>query len=78
MATLSHGPRLNARTTKRIHVAVKKLALQSTSQGLTFQGRSVTSEAIISAILTEFLELPQDKQIRFLDKSLRKLEAELV
>lgn len=78
MATLSHGPRLNARTTPRIHVAVKRLAISATASGLTFQGRAMSAEAIISAILTEFLELPQEKQLRFLEPALRKLEKELV
>lgn len=77
MATLSHGPRLNARTTTRIHTAVKRLALVMTSRGATFQGRTITSEAIISGLLTEFLELPEDKQIKFLEPALRKLEKEL-
>lgn len=77
MATLSHGPRLNARTTARIHTAVKKLALDATTQGMTFQGRAVTSEAIISAILVEFLEITEDKQLKFLEPAMRKLEKEL-
>ena len=77
MATLSHGPRLNARTTPRIHAAVKMLAYSMTAKGTTFQGRQITSEAVISALLLEFLELPEDKQIKFLEPALRKLEKEL-
>jgi len=77
MATLSQGPRLNARTTRRIHAAIKHLALQSSVAGVTFQGRDISSEAIISAVLLEYLELSTDDQIAFLRPALRKLEAEL-
>jgi len=77
MATLSQGPRLNARTTRRIHSAVKHLCLACNAAGISFQGRDVSSEAIISAVLLEMLELPQKDQIDFLRIALRKLEAEL-
>lgn len=77
MATLSQGPRLNARTTRRIQTAVKRLSLACTASGLTFQGRDISSEAIISAVRLELLELPRDDQIEFLSYALKKLEAEL-
>ena len=77
MATLSQGPRLNARTTRRIHGLVKQLGIACSSQGLTFQGRDISSEAIISAVLLEMLELPQKDQVEFLRIAFRKLEQEL-
>lgn len=78
MATLSHGPRINARTTPEIHNAIKRLGINSTARGLTFQGRTVSSEAIVSAILLAFLEKEEDKQIKFLEGALRKLEEVLI
>ena len=78
MATLSHGPRINARTTPEIHSAVKRLALNATHAGLTFQGRQVSSESIVSAVLLVFLQRPEDDQIKFLERAFRTLEAELV
>lgn len=77
MASLSHGPRLNARTTPRIHRGIKMSAILVTSNGLNFQGRAVTSEAIISAILSEFLKLPNEDQKEFLKGTLKELEQEL-
>lgn len=77
MATLSHGPRINARTTPEIHNAVKRLGINATARGLTFQGRTVSSEAIVSAVLLAFLSREEDDQIRFLDTALRRLEAVL-
>lgn len=77
MATLSHGPRINARTTPEIHNAVKRLGINATARGLTFQGRTVSSEAIVSAVLLAFLTRDEDDQIRFLDTALRRLEAVL-
>ena len=77
MATLSHGPRINARTTPEIHNAVKRLGINATARGLTFQGRTVSSEAIVSAVLLAFLTREEDDQIKFLDTALRRLEAVL-
>jgi hypothetical protein len=77
MATLSQGPRLNARTTRRIHTAIKHAALNATVAGVTFQGRDVSSEALISAILAEFIEISREDQIAFLRPALAKLEKEL-
>lgn len=74
MATLSHGPRINARTTPEIHNAVKRLGINATARGLSFQGRTVSSEAIVSAILLAFLHKSEEDQIRFLDVALRQLE----
>lgn len=74
MATLSHGPRINARTTPGIHNAIKRLGINATHKGLTFQGRSVSSEAIVSAIMLAFLEKPEDDQIKFLEMAFPKLE----
>jgi hypothetical protein len=76
--TLSQGPRLNARTTRRIHTAVKHLSLKCTTEGISFQGRDVSVEAVISAVLIELLALKEDEQISFLETALKKLEAELV
>jgi hypothetical protein len=78
MATLSHGPRINARTTPDIHNAVKRLALNSTRRGLTFQGRQVSSEAIVSAVLLKFLKWPEDEQVKFLESAFRDLENALL
>jgi hypothetical protein len=77
MATLSQGPRLNARTTSRIHMGIKQCALISSQRGLHFQGRDLSVECVISAILLEFLELNDQDQADFLKPALRKLEAEL-
>lgn len=77
MATLSHGPRINARTTPEIHNAVKRLGINATARGLTFQGRTVSSEAIVSAVLLAFLAREEEDQIKFLDAALRRLEAVL-
>lgn len=77
MATLSHGPRINARTTPEIHNAVKRLGINATARGLTFQGRSVSSEAVVSAILLVFLQRDEDEQIKFLEQALRHLETVL-
>ena len=77
MATLSHGPRIIARTTPEIHNAVKRLGINATARGLTFQGRTVSSEAIVSAILLAFLRKDEDEQIKFLEVALRHLETVL-
>ena len=77
MASLSHGPRLNARTTPRIHRGIKMAAIQVSADGLSFQGRDVTSEAIISAILSEFLKLNREEQLLFLKPTLKDLETEV-
>jgi hypothetical protein len=45
--------------------------------GVTFQGRDVSSEALISAILAEFIEISREDQIAFLRPALAKLEKEL-
>lgn len=77
MATLSHGPRINARTTPEIHNAVKRLGINATARGLSFQGRTVSSEAIVSAILLAFLRKSEEDQIKFLEIALRQLEVVL-
>jgi len=77
MATLSQGPRLNARTTARIHRAIKTVGIQASIRGLQFQGRDVTSEAIISSVLLEFLKLSQEDQTEFLRHALKELQTEL-
>jgi len=77
MASLSSGPRINARTTRRIHLAIKRVGLIMTANGLRFQGRDISSECITSAVLYAFLELPEAKQEAFLRDILPKLEAEL-
>lgn len=77
MPTLSQGPRLNARTTHRIHRGVKQVALVASANGLQFQGRDLSSEAVISAVLIEFLKLSHDEQKQFLEYSLKELENEL-
>ena len=66
MASLSAGPRINARTTRRIHGGIKKLSLIATAEGLRFQGRDVSSEAIVSAVLFEFLDLTE--KVHYADK----------
>lgn len=78
MATLSHGPRLNARTTPEIHQAVRRLSINATAKGLTFQGRAVSVESIVSAVMFEFLKTSEDRQIQFLEKAFRNLENELL
>lgn len=77
MATLSQGPRINARTTPRIHRAIKFVANMGSVAGLEFQGRDLSSEAVVSAILLEFLELSDQDQVDFLRPALKKLEVEL-
>ncbi|MFM1801587.1 MAG: hypothetical protein RJA81_939 [Planctomycetota bacterium] len=77
MSTLSQGPRINARTTPRIHRGIKHVAVTASVHGLQFQGRDLSSEAIVSAIMTEFLELSEQEQVEFLRPALKKLEAEL-
>jgi len=77
MASLSAGPRINARTTRRIHGGIKKLSLIATAEGLRFQGRDVSSEAIVSAVLFEFLDLTEKEQMTFLTATFPRLEAEL-
>ena len=77
MASLSAGPRINARTTRRIHGGIKKISLIATAEGLRFQGRDVSSEAIVSAVLFEFLDLTEKEQMAFLTATFPRLEAEL-
>ena len=57
--------------------ALKRLGINATARGLTFQGRTVSSEAIVSAVLLAFLTREEDDQIKFLDTALRRLEAVL-
>ena len=78
MSVLSQGPRLNARTTPRIHRGIKHVAVVASVHGLQFQGRDLSVEAVISSILSEFLELPEKDQVEFLRPALRKLETELL
>lgn len=77
VATLSHGPRINARTTPEIHRAIKRLSVNASAHGLTFQGRAVSCEAIVSTVMLAFLNKPQDEQIKFLEKGFRLLETHL-
>jgi len=77
MATLADGPRLNARTTRRIHLGIKRSGLMMTFRGLRFMGRDVTSESIISAVLSAYLDLTEEQQEKFLRDAFPKLEEEV-
>jgi hypothetical protein len=74
--SLSHGPRLNARTTPRIHMATKVLVNRLCVDGYTFDGRILTVESLISTILKGFLDLPYESQKKFMDKVLPELTKE--
>lgn len=73
---LSLGPRLNARTTPRIHRATKVLVNRLCVDGYTFDGRILTVESLISSVLKGFLDLPYESQKKFLDKTIPELKKE--
>lgn len=73
---LSHGPRLNARTTPRIHRATKVLVNQLAMDGVTFSGRIVTIEALLSGVLKAYLDLPYESQKQLMLKVLPDLQKE--
>lgn len=77
MSVLSQGPRLNARTTPRIHNAIRDLATDLTRNGLRFGDRTLPVEALISAIVSGFLELSREEQTAYLKVALPKLEKEV-
>lgn len=77
MFHLSYGPRLNARTTPRIHKATKMLVNKLAADGITFDSRIISVETLISAILKLFLDLPYDSQKQILERVLPELMAEL-
>jgi hypothetical protein len=76
MSSLSTGPRLNARSTKRIHAGAARLSLILESDGLTFEGGRPGVEAIVSALVSAFLTVPYDQQKAFLKKAFVELEEE--
>jgi len=73
---LSHGPRLNARTTPRIHRAVKVTVNRMCLDGVSFDGRILTTEAFVSGVLKAFLDVPYDAQLRLMKQVLPDLQKE--
>lgn len=78
MATLSTGPRINARSTPRIHEGIKKNCLELSDLGLTFEGRQVSAEALVSALLACYLNLSLAEQAEMMKLALKDLERELL
>ena len=77
MATLSSGPRVNARSTPRIHEGIKRNCIELSERGLVFEGRQVSAEALVSALLKCYLDLTLDEQIAMMKPALKELEKEL-
>lgn len=77
MATLSSGPRVNARSTPRIHEGIKRNCIELSERGLVFEGRQVSAEALVSALLKCYLDLSIDEQIQMMRPALKELEREL-
>jgi cytidylate kinase len=77
MATLSSGPRINARSTPRIHESIKRNCIELSDRGLTFEGRQVSAEALVSALLKCYLDLTIEEQVSMMTPALKDLESEL-
>lgn len=77
MATLSSGPRVNARSTPRIHEGIKRNCIELSERGLVFEGRQVSAEALVSALLKCYLDLTLDEQLTMMRPALKELEKEL-
>lgn len=73
---LSHGPRVNARTTPRIAQDLKNTVVQMQHDGITFDGRILSTEALVSALLLTFLELSYDDRIELVKNALPDLKKE--
>ena len=71
---LSHGLRLNARTTPRIHRATKVLVNRLAMDGVTFSGRIISIESLISGLLKAYLDLPYDSQKKLMLQILPELQ----
>ena len=76
MLHLSQGPRLNARTTPRIHRAVKVLVNRMNLDGAVYDGRVLTTEALVSCVLKAFLDLPYQSQLDLVEQTVPSLEQE--
>lgn len=77
MASLSLGPRINARTLPRIHRGIKNHCQALSDSGCTFEGRPVSAECLVSAILSAYLDLNYKEQLAFIKPALALLEEEL-
>lgn len=74
--TLSNGPRVNARTLPRLHDFVREHVRRLSKDGLYFEGRVVSAEAMVSALLALYASLPYDVQKRMMAAALKDLESE--
>lgn len=77
MASLSLGPRINARTLPRIHRAIKDNCQKLTDAGCTFEGRAISTESLVSAVMMAYLDLDFKTQLQFIRPAMELLEQEL-
>lgn len=77
MASLSLGPRINARTLPRIHKSIKSHCQQLTDAGCTFEGRAISTESLVSTVMMAYLDLDLKTQLEFIKPAMKLLEQEL-
>ena len=77
MASLSLGPRINARTLQRIHKSIKLHCQQLTDAGCTFESRAISTESLVSAVMMAYLDLDLKTQLEFIKPAMKLLEKEL-
>lgn len=73
---LSQGPRLNARTTDRIHRATLILKNKMCQDGVVFDERILTTEALVSCVLKAFLDIEYEDQLALIKAVVPDLERE--
>ena len=74
--TLSDGPRVNARTLPRLHAFVREHVRRLSKEGMYFEGRVVSAEAFVSALLATYASLPFEVQKKLMASALKELEEE--
>lgn len=73
---LSEGLRVNARTLPRLHKFVADHCKDLSKDGVYFNGRVLSAEAFISALLATYAALPYQMQKKLVVSALRDLEEE--
>lgn len=74
---LSTDFKLSMRTAPRLYEAFSHLLLKAVSAGLKFNGRKIGAEAVLNAILIDFLEKSKDDQLAIVRKNVLRFEGEL-
>lgn len=71
---LSHRVKISTRTAKDLLYKFGQLVTDAKSYDLKVYGRKVSSEAIFSAILIEFFDLPEVDQISIIERGIIRYE----